>query len=156
MTLPPLSGQALLQGKQSPTSATNNSSSKIEGWKMPLFLRKKDMKKVLLWLPTGICNFLPERKKLDLRPLAKQLRLLVFITREKMIGKYLHLSIPIFLEDVSVTWWQQKGIKDGIGLNNLWRTSRVGETYICWTIIFTTLTVCAMYFELQLLGLISI
>jgi len=68
-------------------------------------LRKKDMKKVLLWLPTGICNFLPERKKLDLRPLAKQLRLLVFITREKMIGKYLHLSIPIFLEDVIVTWW---------------------------------------------------
>jgi len=36
MTLPPHSGQSLLQGKENPTSDTNSISSKIEGWKIPL------------------------------------------------------------------------------------------------------------------------
>ena len=47
MTLPPLSGQALLHSKESPTSATNSISSKTEGWKIPWFFSMKDMKKVL-------------------------------------------------------------------------------------------------------------
>ena len=64
ITLLPLSGQELLEGKESPTFAANNSSSNSEGWKMPLFFRMKDMKKVLLWFPACICSFLPERKNL--------------------------------------------------------------------------------------------
>ena len=65
ITLPPLSGQALLQGSESPTSATYSNSSEIEGWNMPSFLSRKDMKNVLLWLPIGTpFNCSADRKNL--------------------------------------------------------------------------------------------
>lgn len=65
ITLLPLSGQALLQGSESPTSATYSNSSEIEGWNMPSFLSRKDMKNVLLWLPIGTpFNCSADRKNL--------------------------------------------------------------------------------------------